>query len=84
MGMEIETRFEMGETLVCMEGVSRSDRGSSLDADTCLGVWWATQGVRNEPATVPLGVKAIAKVKGMTEEEAAGAIRENFRRLFGR
>lgn len=50
----------------------------------CVGVWWATQGVRNEPATVPLGVKAIAKVKGMTEEEAAGAIRENFRRLFGR
>lgn len=43
-----------------------------------------TQGVRNEPATVPLGVRAIAKVKGMTEEEAAGAIRENFRRLFGR
>lgn len=67
-----------------MGGVSRSVGGLGSNADTCLCVWWDTQGVRNEPATVPLGVKAIAKVKGMTEEEAAGAIRENFRRLFGR
>jgi len=43
-----------------------------------------SQDKRNEPATVPAGVKAIAKVKGLTEEEVATAIRENFRSLFNR
>lgn len=38
--------------------------------------------MRNEPATVPEGVKAIAKVRGMTEEEVANAIRKNFETLF--
>lgn len=42
------------------------------------------QGVRNEPATVPLGVAAIAKVKGLSEEDAAAAIRQNFQTLFKR
>jgi Tat protein secretion system quality control protein TatD with DNase activity len=40
--------------------------------------------MRNEPATVPIGVAAIAREKGMGEEEAMLTIRENFRRLFGR
>ena len=40
--------------------------------------------MRNEPATVPIGVAAMAAVKGITEEEAMKAIRENFRTLFAR
>lgn len=40
--------------------------------------------MRNEPATVPIGVAAMAQVKGIAEEEAMRAIRDNFRRLFGR
>ena len=40
-------------------------------------------GQRNEPANVPRGVAAIARARGIPEEEAASAIRENFRVLFG-
>lgn len=40
--------------------------------------------MRNEPATVPIGVATMAQVKGISEAEAMMAIRENFRRLFGR
>lgn len=40
--------------------------------------------MRNEPATVPIGVATMAQVKGISEAEAMLAIRENFRRLFGR
>lgn len=40
--------------------------------------------MRNEPATVPIGVATMAQVKGITEAEAMLAIRDNFRRLFGR
>ncbi len=40
--------------------------------------------MRNEPATVPIGVKAMAQVKGISEAEAMLAIRDNFRTLFGR
>lgn len=40
--------------------------------------------MRNEPMTVPIGVAAIASVKGITQEEAMLAIRENFRRLMSR
>ncbi|CAM9134136.1 unnamed protein product [Choristocarpus tenellus] len=41
------------------------------------------KGVRNEPATIPRGLKAIAAVKNMTPEEAADAVRCNFSRVFG-
>lgn len=40
--------------------------------------------MRNEPATVPIGVAAMAQVKGITEEEAMLQIRANFRTLFSR
>ena len=39
-------------------------------------------GERNEPKNVPRGVEAMAKVKGVSTDELAGQIRENFRRLF--
>jgi TatD DNase family protein len=39
-------------------------------------------GERNEPANVPRGVAAMAQVRGISPEEMAGQIRENFRRLF--
>ena len=38
--------------------------------------------MRNEPMTVPIGVAAMATVKGITQEEAMVAIRANFRRLM--
>lgn len=39
---------------------------------------------RNEPANVPVGVAAMAKARGLEPEAMAAAVRENFRRLFGR
>ena len=39
---------------------------------------------RNEPAFVPIGVEAMARARGVRAEEMAAAVRENFRRLFGR
>ena len=41
------------------------------------------KGERNDPSTIPRGVAAIAKVKGMPTEVAASHIRGNFARLFG-
>ncbi len=40
-------------------------------------------GERNEPATVPLAVAAIAGARGEDEEQVATAIWANFQRLFG-
>eukprot|EP00639_Heterosigma_akashiwo_P018015 CAMPEP_0206398964 /NCGR_PEP_ID=MMETSP0294-20121207/24502_1 /ASSEMBLY_ACC=CAM_ASM_000327 /TAXON_ID=39354 /ORGANISM="Heterosigma akashiwo, Strain CCMP2393" /LENGTH=281 /DNA_ID=CAMNT_0053854603 /DNA_START=144 /DNA_END=989 /DNA_ORIENTATION=+ len=40
------------------------------------------RGERNEPATVPRGVAAIAEVKGLGVEETTAQIRDNFKRLF--
>ena len=42
------------------------------------------RGERNEPARVPRGVAAMALARGLPVDEMAAAIRENFRRLFGR
>jgi len=42
----------------------------------------AVRGKRNEPANVRLGVKWIAKLKGLAEEAAAEAVFGNYRRLF--
>ncbi|TNF37698.1 MAG: TatD family deoxyribonuclease [Deltaproteobacteria bacterium] len=39
---------------------------------------------RNEPANVPVGVEAMARARGITTAAMAEAVRENFRRLFGR
>ena len=38
---------------------------------------------RNDPSTVPRGIAAIAKVKGLTTEEVADIVMKNFYRLFG-
>ena len=40
------------------------------------------KGMRNEPSTVPLAVKTIAQIKGMSEAETADYIRANFQTLF--
>ncbi|MCB9729725.1 MAG: TatD family hydrolase [Deltaproteobacteria bacterium] len=42
------------------------------------------RGERNEPANVPRGVAAMARARDISEDAMASAIRENFRRLFGR
>lgn len=39
---------------------------------------------RNEPAYVPIGVEAMARARGITAEAMTEAVRDNFRRLFGR
>ncbi len=41
------------------------------------------RGERNEPANVPRGVAAMASARDMAPEAMKGAIRENFKRLFG-
>jgi len=41
------------------------------------------RGERNEPANVPRGVRAMARARGISEDDMAEAIRANFRRLFG-
>ena len=41
------------------------------------------KGVRNDPTTVPRGVAAIARAKGMEEADVKAAIRQNFMNLFG-
>jgi len=38
---------------------------------------------RNEPANAPLALKMIAELKGITLDEAAEAVAENTRRLYG-
>lgn len=38
---------------------------------------------RNEPCNVRIALRAVAAIKGLREEEAADAIRENTRRLYG-
>ena len=39
--------------------------------------------VRNEPANAPLALQMIAELKGITVDEAAEAVAENTRRLYG-
>jgi len=41
------------------------------------------RGVRNEPANLPLAVKAIAAIKGLGEEEVAEATYRNAVEFFG-
>ncbi len=56
----------------------------SLLTETDAPYLGPTPGERNEPANIPRAVKAMAVIKGVAEEEMRGAIRGNFRRLFGR
>jgi TatD DNase family protein len=39
---------------------------------------------RNEPANARISLKFIAEMKGIDEEEAAAAVRENTRRIYGK
>jgi TatD DNase family protein len=39
-------------------------------------------GARNEPANVKFGIRWIAKLKGLTETDAANAVYANYQRLF--
>ena len=38
---------------------------------------------RNEPANIPLSVKAVAELKDVSEEEVLSAVAENTERLYG-
>ncbi len=42
------------------------------------------RGERNEPANVPRGIAAMAKARDIPHDDMAVAVRDNFRRLFGR
>jgi len=39
--------------------------------------------VRNEPANIPLAIKAIAGIKGLREQQVAEAVSANTVRLYG-
>ena len=56
----------------------------SLLTETDCPYMGPDRGKTNEPANVPRGVAAMAEARGISEPEMAAAIRENFRRLFGR
>lgn len=56
---------------------------SCLLVETDSPVLGADPRVRNEPANLPLAVKAIAGIKGLPEQQVAEAIAENTVRLYG-
>ena len=56
----------------------------SLLTETDCPYMGPDRGERNEPANVPRGVIAMADARGISTQAMAEAIRENFRRLFGR
>ena len=55
----------------------------SLMVETDSPVLGPERGVRNEPANLPLAVKAIAAIKGLGEEEVAEATYRNAVEFFG-
>jgi TatD DNase family protein len=56
---------------------------SCLLLETDSPVLGAVPGERNEPAHVRISLKAIAELKGLSEDEVAEAVTVNARRLFG-
>jgi TatD DNase family protein len=40
-------------------------------------------GVRNEPANVPIALRAIAEIKDLPEEQVAEIVLQNTARLYG-
>jgi TatD DNase family protein len=55
---------------------------SCLLLETDSPVLGADPAVRNEPAAARVALRAIAELKGLTEEEVAAAVAENTRRLY--
>jgi len=56
---------------------------SCLLIETDSPVLGPVQQERNEPANAPVALKMIAELKGITVDEAAEAVAENTRRLYG-
>jgi TatD DNase family protein len=56
---------------------------SCLLLETDSPVLGAVPGERNEPAQVRVSLKAIAELKGLSEDEVSEAVTANARRLFG-
>ena len=56
---------------------------TSLLVETDSPVLGPEPGVRNEPANVRISVGAIARLKGVSEDEVVEAVEENQHRLFG-
>jgi TatD DNase family protein len=54
-----------------------------LLVETDSPVLGAEPGVRNEPANLPLAVKAIAGIKGIPEQQVVEAVAANTVRLYG-
>jgi Tat protein secretion system quality control protein TatD with DNase activity len=52
-------------------------------AETDSPVLGASPGERNEPRNAVLVIKAIADIKGLTEDDVAAALLENTTRLYG-
>jgi TatD DNase family protein len=70
-------RSEQKRKLVCKLPLS------SLLIETDSPVLGPVPQERNEPANALIAVKAIAELKGITEEEVVEAVAENTRRLYG-
>ena len=56
---------------------------SALLLETDSPVLAPEKGARNEPANVALAARAVAEIKGITEQEVAQATTENAHRVFG-
>ena len=56
---------------------------SSLLLETDSPVLGPTPGERNEPANALLSLRAIAEIKGVSQEAIMEAVNENIRRLYG-
>jgi TatD DNase family protein len=56
---------------------------SSLLVETDSPVLGSEPGVRNEPANLPLAIRAIAEIKSLPEPSVAEAVSENTARLYG-
>jgi TatD DNase family protein len=56
---------------------------SSLLVETDSPVLGPEPGVRNEPANLPLAIRAIAEIKSLPEQSVVEAVSENTARLYG-
>jgi TatD DNase family protein len=56
---------------------------ASLLVETDSPVLGPEPGKRNEPANLPIALRAIAEIKGVSEDEVREAVTDNTRRLYG-
>ncbi len=78
--------FSIPSVVVRSEAFQRMARELPLErllTETDAPYMGPDRGQRNEPATVPRAIAAMAEARGIPEEEMRDAVRENCRALFG-